>query len=316
MLTERLSRLSPPAAAEPTDRCHFGRDFDRATVACPAFQRAQFIASTSYGKPLGAHVACSHLVVGELSTNQFYPRCALGSDLERMRWLAMMGPGRMEVMRTLTAEFEAIHPDALRRLIAAKAAALADAPDSRSGRVALAALVREVVAEFTEFVSTHAERIAEIGISPAELSARATRVLGEWQRSARLDLPGNDGQSTLRPDLLEASGHGDAVSAGGLMISRASDPASLTLVGSIDQSNLEAVAGAVKDAASSGQPVTIDLSAVTFCSVAGLRMLIGAAETGAITLAGMQSQLRRALTAAGFAPATDGETRVGLDVAS
>jgi anti-anti-sigma factor len=315
VLTERQSRASPLAAAEPQDRCRFGRDFDRATIDCPAFQRAQFIASTSYGKPLGTHVACAHLVVGELGTNQFYPRCGLGSDLERMRWLAMMGPGRIEVMRTLTAEFETLYPDSLRRLIAAKASALADAPDSRAGRLALAAVVREFVAELSAFVNAHAGRIAEIGISPSELNARAARVLAEWQHSARLDLPGNDEQSNLRPEGPRAPLDADVVSAPGLMISRASQPAALTLAGGIDQSNLATLDGALKDAASIGVPVLIDLSAVTFCSVAGLRMLVGAAENGTVTLSGMQPQLRRALAAAGFARAME-EAGPGLEVAS
>src|ERR1700688_3068871 len=122
MLSERRS-IAPSAArpSEPHDRCRFGRDFDRATVECPAFQRAQFIAATSYGKPLGTHVACAHLVVGELNKNQFYPRCALGSDVERLRWIAMMGPARLEVQRSLGAEFERLYPDSLRKLTAAKA---------------------------------------------------------------------------------------------------------------------------------------------------------------------------------------------------
>src|SRR5580704_12423717 len=66
VLTERHSTVSPLSPSEPRDRCRFGREFDHTTVGCPAFQRTQFIASTSYGKPLGLHVACSHLVVGEL----------------------------------------------------------------------------------------------------------------------------------------------------------------------------------------------------------------------------------------------------------
>jgi hypothetical protein len=102
MLSERQSiALSAARASEPHDRCRFGRDFDRATVECPAFQRAQFIAATSYGKPLGTHVACAHLLVGELTTNQFYPRCSLGSDLDRTSWLETMGPRRIELLRAL-----------------------------------------------------------------------------------------------------------------------------------------------------------------------------------------------------------------------
>jgi hypothetical protein len=188
------------AATQPDDRCRFGRDFDRATVVCPAFQRAQFIAATSYGKPLGTHVACSHLMVGELATNQFYPRCSLGSDVEKMRWVARMGPGRIDVLRALNAEFETSYANILRDLIAAKAVALADAPEHRSGRVALAAVVQRFITDFSEFVNRHADRITEIGISPTHLTDRAKRALLEWQHDGRLDLPGLGEQSMLRPD--------------------------------------------------------------------------------------------------------------------
>lgn len=203
MLSERRSMALPAArASEPHDRCRFGRDFDRATVECPAFQRAQFVAATSYGKPLGTHVACAHLVVGELTTNQFYPRCSLGSDLDRMEWLEKMGPRRIEVLRALNAEFETLYPDSLGRLVAAKAVALADPPDDRAGRLALVAVLREFLAEFSAFVNANADRIAEIGVSPDDLAVRASRVLGEWQHSSRLGLPGLDEQSILRPENL------------------------------------------------------------------------------------------------------------------
>jgi anti-anti-sigma factor len=306
MLSERHPTARPRAVApEPHDRCRFGREFDSTAVQCPAFRRAQFIAATSYGKPLGIHVACAHLMVGELNTNQFYPRCALGNDLERVRWLAMMGPGRLEVLRALNVEFERLYPDSLRQLITAKAAALAAAPDDRSERMTLARVVREFVAEFTAFVTAHAERIAEIGYSPIDLAARATHVLGEWQHSARLDLPGVDEQSMLRPDGPRATHEDDLVTVSGLMISRTAQPATLSLVGSIDQANLDALRDALATVADTNDPVTVDLSAVTFCSVAGLRVLIAAADAGAVTLRGMQPRLKRAMTAAGLAlPAT------------
>jgi hypothetical protein len=204
MLSERRSTTR---ASEPPDRCRFGRRFDRGTVDCPAFQRSQFIAATSYGKPLGTHVACAHLLVGELTTNQFYPRCSLGSDDERLRWIAMMGPGRIEMLRALNAEFETLYAGSLRLLVAAKATALADPAEDRSGRKALAAVVREFVAQFTVFIEANASRIAEIGISPTELTAQATRIVGEWQHSSRFDLPGLDERSILRPENLAAT-HG------------------------------------------------------------------------------------------------------------
>jgi anti-anti-sigma factor len=316
VLSERPSTApSATGESERRDRCHFGREFDRTSIDCPAFQRAQFIAATSYGKPLGAHVACAHLVVGELSTNQFYPRCALGSEAERVRWIAMMGPARLEVQRALGAEFERLYPDSLRKLIAAKAEALAEPPDRRTSRQALAAVIREFVEEFGAFVSTHASRIAELGFSANDLTARAAIVLGEWQNSARLDLPRGD-ESTMRaegPTLLSD----DTMVAGALTISRSAAPASLTLVGSIDQTNVDAVDAALRDVMANDGVITIDLSAVTFCSVAGLRMLVRTAQPGRITLSGMQPHLQRALAATGLTSVQiPASTSTDLEVAS
>ena len=189
----------PASASEPRDRCRFGRDFERETVDCPAFQRAPFVAATSYGKPLGTHIACAHLMVGELATNQFYPRCSLGTDVEKMRWIGRMGPGRIELLRTLNAEFEMSYANSLRELIAAKALALTE-PENPSDRAALAVTVRRFVADFTEFVIRHADRIAEIGISPSDLTDRAASALVAWRDGPRLDLPGLDDRSMLRPD--------------------------------------------------------------------------------------------------------------------
>ena len=210
MLSERESTVATATgSAHPSDRCHFGRDFEQPSITCPAFQRSQFIAATSYGKPLGTHIACAHLTAGELQTNQFYPRCSLGSDQERQRWLTMMGPARLEVQRTLGAEFEQLYPDSLRKLIAAKALALAEPPESRSARLALAAVVREFVDEFGAFVNKHATRIAELGFSASDLTARAAIVLGEWQNSSRLDLPRGDEQSAMRTEALQQLGGTD-----------------------------------------------------------------------------------------------------------
>ena len=316
MTSERPPLPLPRAAPEPRDRCSFGRDFDRATVECPAFQRAQFIAATSYGKPLGTHVACAHLMVGELATNQFYPRCSLGSDDEKMRWVARMGPGRIEVLRALNADFETSYAGSLRELIAAKAATLADTPENRSGRAALTAVVRRFIADFSEFVNRHGDRIAGIGISPSELTDRAVRALTEWQHSSRLDLPGLDDQSMLRPDGPPASRDEHLVMAAGLVIARTTAPASLRLVGNIDHANLDVLERAIDEATAGGGAVTVDLSAVTFASVAGLRILIDRSESGAVTLHDMPAQLVRALTAAGLvAPAGSNQTGNGLEMA-
>ena len=317
MLSERQPAApSSTDQSELRDRCHFGREFDGSSVGCPAFQRAQFIAATSYGKPLGAHIACAHLVVGELGTNQFYPRCALGSEAERVRWIAMMGPARLEVQRALGAEFERLYPDSLRKLIAAKAEALAEPPNRRTSRQALATVIREFVEEFGAFVSTHASRIAQLGFSATDLTARAAVVLGEWQNSARLDLPRGDEQSTMRPEAPTLLSDNTMI-AGALTIAPSATPASLTFIGSIDQTNVDAVEAALRDAMPADGTITIDLAAVTFCSVAGLRMLVRLAQAGRITLTGMQPHLQRALAATGLTSmAIPASTSADLEEAS
>jgi len=190
--------------AELADRCDFGPAFDQKDVGCPAFQPHAFVAATSYGKPLGTHVACAHLQVGEFGRNQFYPRCALGSDSERVQWIAMVGRSKLEVQSELQVEFEAVNADFRRRLIDAKAALLGAPPAGADrARDALAATVRDFIAGFDSFVGAHATRVAELGVSPAVVTATVARILAEWQRSARLDLPVSDSTWIGRPMALE-----------------------------------------------------------------------------------------------------------------
>jgi anti-anti-sigma regulatory factor len=63
--------------------------------------------------------------------------------------------------------------------------------------------------------------------------------------------------------------------------------------------------------------ITIDLAAVTFCSVAGLRMLVRQVQAGRVAVTGMQPHLRRALAAAGLTDvAISASTSTDLEVAS
>lgn len=192
------ARLSTPASEtsipmEPVNRCPYGQFFDRLEVDCPAFQPHPFVAATSYGKPLGTHVACAHLLVGEVEHNQFYPRCALGSHRERVEWVAAVGQRRFEVSRALQAEFGPVYTAFHRRLIDAKAAVLAAPPGAVAAtRTELAATVRAFLLAFDSFVERHAARVEALGIAPDAVTAAAARVLGQWQHSRRLELPASD----------------------------------------------------------------------------------------------------------------------------
>jgi hypothetical protein len=316
MIAEQPS--GPPVALDASrasDRCRFGPSFDAPAVGCSAFQRVPFVAATSYGKPLGTHVACAHLQVGESSPNQFYPRCALGSDVDRMRWIAMMGPGKIEVLRALSAEFETLYAPSLQRLIAAKAAVLADGDDGGSARLALAQVVRAFLEDFDAFVRSHESRIEEIGVSTGDLTSRAARALSDWQRSQRLDLPRSDDGTGAWAETREP-GAAEVDVTRGLVITRSVEPSGLELIGGIDEANLALLVSALDELAGTGL-ATVDVSAVTFCSIAGLRALTRAVQAGAIRLKGTPPHMQRALGAAGLADiAAEGATAAGVEAAS
>lgn len=186
----RADRVDRNPGLDLQDRCGFQHSFNQRHVPCPAFQSLPFVAATSYGKPLGVHIACAHLRVGESARNQFYPRCALGDPRDRERWVAAVGPGEIEVARALMAEFEAMASPYGPRLLEAKAKVIAElAQRTRPTRLALAELVSAFLAEVDAFIDLHAGAIAGTGMAPDSLSATVSRAFKAWQGSAHLDLP-------------------------------------------------------------------------------------------------------------------------------
>ncbi len=183
-------RVDPTPGLDLQDRCSFQHSFNQRQVTCPAFQSLPFVAATAYGKPLGVHVACAHLRVGESARNQFYPRCGLGDRRDRERWVAAVGPGEIKVARGLMAEFEAMASPYGPRLLEAKAKVIAESVQrTRPPRLALAELVSAFLAEVDAFIDVHAPAIARTGMAPDSLSATVSRAFEAWQGSAHLDLP-------------------------------------------------------------------------------------------------------------------------------
>jgi anti-anti-sigma regulatory factor len=284
-----------------TDRCRFQHAFDSGTVPCAGFQSLPFLAATSYGKPLGTHVACAHLRAGESGRNQFYPRCALGGDRERLRWVASVGPGTVQVARSLQAEFESVASRYRPRLIAAKAALMNAAPPRRAeSRDALAALIRDFLAEVDAFISSNAARISQTGFSPESLTAMAGDELLAWQGDRRLDLPSIDEEWIGRTAPTDELAGSEVVDASGLLITSVDDSHEMRLAGQVDQANLGALAAALDETTPKGTPTLVDLSGLTFCSVGGMRLLVEAAASGAFQLVGIPPHLASAFSAADF----------------
>jgi hypothetical protein len=296
-----LGSIDPPGALDQDDRCRFQHSFNRDQVPCSAFQPLMFVAATSYGRPLGTHVACVHLQVGESARNQFYARCALGGERDRERWVAGVGPGGVEVVRALMADFESIATTYRDRLAAAKVKVIAEGPH-RTGlaRTELAMLVNDFLSEVDAFVGLHAVAIVETGMVPASLSATMARALNAWEGNERLDLPSIEEHWIGRADPELALESASSIAVPGLHIATSADRCEVRLTGQIDESNLAAMGEALDTVVTVGVPVAVDLSGVTFCSVGGLRRLAASAERGEVRLDGIPSHLVRALTAAGL----------------
>jgi anti-anti-sigma regulatory factor len=240
--------------------------------------------------------------VGESARNQFYPRCGLGDEWDRERWVAAVGPGEVEVARVLMAEFESMASPYGSRLLEAKARVIAEAHrTSSSSRQALAALVAVFLAEVDAFINLHATAIAATGMATDALSAAIARAFVAWQSSARLDLPSI--ADNWIPGAAQGAPRGPAttVAVPGLSITTSLQTSEVRLVGQIDESNLTALTESLDAAVSARAAVTVDLSGVTFCSLGGLRNLAIGAACGELRLAGVPTHLDRTLAAAGLA---------------
>jgi anti-anti-sigma regulatory factor len=299
-----VHRRNPPDGAigeDHADQCRFQHAFEYGPVPCAGFQSQPFIAATSFGKPLGTHIACAHLRAGESARNQFYPRCALGGDRERLRWVASVGPGTVEVARSLQAEFESVASQYRPRLIAAKATLLHEAPPRRrEARDALAALAREFLAEVEAFIDDNAARISQTGYSAASLNSMAATALLAWQGDRRLDLPSIDEEWIGRTAPGAEPAGVTGVDGSGILIAGSAQAPVLRLTGQIDQANLSAVAAALDQPRLTGTPMRVDLSGLTFCSVGGMRVLVEAVAKGDVELIGIPPHMASAFNAADF----------------
>ncbi len=300
-------------AAAAADRCPYPRPFTEAP-RCPAFEPASFIAANSFGTPLGTHLSCAHLVSGELAPGEFYARCSLGDAVDRLHEVARVGPGAVATRRALIEESEAIARRYRGRLFAAKSRALSAPLATRAGAEEhLGALAAAFLAELSGFVATHADRVAEAGLTPEAVARAATQVVEGWLRSRRPDPP-DSGMERLQPAEAVASPSDQltvpepcragqyAEQVGALVIVRtAGDPPTVSLSGQIDEDTIDGLTAALEEALAVSGEARIDLAGLTFCSVAGMRTLAMAVTRG-LRVHGVPSHLARAVDAAGLPP--------------
>ena len=148
----------------------------------------RFVAATTQEQPLGMHLSCVHLRVGEHAHNRFYAQCALGTAAGRRAWLRQVGDRRVETMRRLSIEFTEMYGGQTEPLLAAKAAAIS-APDDPAAAEELERRLAELSTAMNEFLATESRTLEEIGFPVATLRVFIDEVLERWRESPRLGSP-------------------------------------------------------------------------------------------------------------------------------
>lgn len=305
----------PQKDALPADRCPYRGPFLPDFQGCPTFRPMVFAVADSTEKLLGTNITCVNLRSGEQSQHRYYPRCALGSQQERLEWLGLVSPERLAIARALTDDFETLNVRFRARLIEAKADVLAH-PRDLGARQHLDGLLSEFLDQVEAFTSEQSPRFADIGLPADRMNDLIKEWSIAWLRSKSLDLPppGDDralaGLEQAAAGLIPTAAAGGTQLAGSqttlfddgtLCIMQAAGGVGLVFLGEIDASNAGAVGDALEEAAAHASEVRIDFSAVTFCDLGGLRAIVRASSERRIVVFGMTAHLERALRIAGWA---------------
>jgi anti-anti-sigma factor len=103
------------------------------------------------------------------------------------------------------------------------------------------------------------------------------------------------------------AGRHDVYDDGVLRVTRAGDPPVVVIAGEIDESNYSGLLGALDMLANGRGEIHINMGAVEFCDLAGLRAIVRLAETGSheasrprLVLHAVPSQVRRVLEIVGW----------------
>jgi anti-anti-sigma factor len=316
--------------ADPGDRCPHPRPFPVDFSACPAHQAVSFVATDALDRPLATSLTCRHLTTGEAvrSTGQFYARCGLGGEDDRLRWLATVTPARLEVMRALQEEFDVAMAGHSAALFEARALLL-QRPTAPERRELLERRLHEFLDGVSVFLAGREARFEDVGLPVEPLArvvedmswawARTRSYAGAEQQRRRLAAFAPASQAFLRP-VAEApwrvlhsfdgvNGTGPAgevlLDTGAVRVARLEGRQGVSVSGEIDAANAESVSAALDAGLGGAGDRHLDLSGLLFSAVAGLRAVVQAAQCvepgGRLVVHGMPAHLQRAMHVAGWA---------------
>lgn len=281
------------------------------------------MAADSTNKPLGTWNTCRHLTTGVDAEQEgrFYPRCALGSREQRLRWLAEVSPSRLEVVRALQDEFDQLSLGQRERLDAARTR-LQGESFMPSASPEVQQVVNDFLERIDEFLWANSERLQDVGLPVDGLRGLISEWIWAWLRTPLIDAP------SVREDLVQGLGNGSRAFLGLPMQIRppatirlldrplyrdaileivpTAQPPGIALIGDVDFSNIAAVRSALAGLSESDGDVHLDLSELLFCDLGGLQAIVRAAQalpTGRrMVLHGIPRQIDRALEMFDWAP--------------
>lgn len=321
ILTNQPARGGSEAATDRA-RCPYPKPFPREFTECPAYQATSFLATDSHDKPLGAWLTCRHLTTGTDSRNRgrFYPRCALGTREQRLRWLGRVTPPRLDVVRALQEEFDAFSLPHRENLYSARAR-LQAGPFTREAEGELQELIEAFFDAIDRFLTDNRVRFHDVGLPSEELSLFIREWIVAWTHTAGMATTRVNDKTLaafapparaflgLAPDpeaaprkRRERPLYKDAA----LEILATAEPPGLALIGDVDASNVTAFADALRAAISHGGDVHLDLGGLLFCDLGGLHVIVRSAQAlgpgRRLLLHGIPRQLERALEIVDWAP--------------
>jgi anti-anti-sigma regulatory factor len=285
-----------------------------------------FVATDSMNHPLPPELTCRHLTTGSAAPGggAFYARCGLGSAAERMHWLALVTPARLEVMRALQEEFDAALAPRRDALFRARAALL-DRPDAGARRAALDAALADFLAAAASFLAEREERFQDVGLPTAPLLALVEEMCRTWVRARdwgaagrqHLDAFAATSQAFLQPvaqapwqQPVGQHGAGSVVEqalldTGTLRVTRLPGGGGVGVHGEVDARNADLLAAILETALAGSGEQHLDASGLLFCAVSGLRALVRAARGlrpgASLVVHGMPEHTRRVMSLVGWA---------------
>jgi hypothetical protein len=169
-----------------TDRCPYSRRFGPDFDDCVAYTQEEFTALDTGYKPLRPVLTCRNLAIGTDSGGGFYPRCALGTAEDRVRWAHDVGPDRLAELRDLSLEYRTwvatqmpLVWESKGRLLAARA----EKRDTKAATEYMQQRVDELIEAGNRWIDSRAEQLSAVGLDGEILKSLIVRATDEWVKS-------------------------------------------------------------------------------------------------------------------------------------